>query len=387
MPGKIIIAPNAFKGSLSAVQAAEAVAAGVRAVFPGREIIQVPLADGGDGTTECIVRATGGRIFQKKVTGPLGDPVEGFWGLTGDGAMAVVETAAASGLALVAANRRDPLRATSFGTGELIREALRSGCRSVFVGLGGSATCDAGAGALQALGVRMLDRSGRAIGRGAASLGDLDCIDPAPALSLLGNAELVLGCDVDNPLYGPRGAAYIYAPQKGAAAGQLPLLDQGLRRFAAVVAKDLNRRIDSLPGGGAAGGIGGGMAGVLGARLVSGIETIMELAGLPRLLREGGASLVITGEGEINAQSLHGKVPVGVARLARGFGVPVLILAGKVSLDQEAAEKEGIAAMLSIMDGPATLAEAMERAAALLENAARRAMLLLRLGSRFHGCQ
>lgn len=378
--GKIVIAPNAFKGSLSALQAAEAIARGVEAVFPGRETVRLPMADGGDGTTECVARATGGRLFRKTVTGPLGDPVEGFWGLTGDGITAVVEVAAASGLTLVPQELRDPFTATSFGTGELINEALNSGCRKIFIGLGGSATNDAGAGILQALGVKLLDRHGREIGRGAAPLNHLFRIDPAHALERLHAVELVLGCDVDNPLYGPQGAAYVYAHQKGAAPEQLPLLDRCLRRFASIVEKGLGLQIDELPGGGAAGGIGAGLAGVLGAKIVPGIQKIMEIAGLNDLLEEGRVSLVITGEGEINTQTLHGKVPVGVARLAQKYGVPVLVLAGRINLDLAAAQREGISTMLSIVDGPLTLAQAMDRAAALLESTARRAMLLLQAG-------
>lgn len=378
--GRIVIAPNAFKGSLSAPQAAEAIARGMAAVFPGSALVRLPLADGGDGTTACVTEATGGRIFRHTVTGPAGDPMEGFWGVTGDCRTAVVEVAAASGLTLVPPERRDPLTATSYGTGELICAALERGCETVFVGLGGSATCDAGAGILQALGVRLLDRRGREIGRGGAALRDLERIDPSAALERLRGVELILGCDVDNPLYGPQGAAYVYAPQKGAAPAQLPLLDENLRHFAAVVERELRVAVAQLSGGGAAGGIGAGLAGVLGAKLAPGSEKIMEIVGLPALLQQGGTVLVVTGEGEINSQSLRGKVPVGVARLARAHGVPVLVLAGRIALEAEAAEREGITAMLSIVDGPLSLEEAMTRAAELLENTARRAAQLLRLG-------
>lgn len=378
--GRIIIAPNAFKGSLSAVQAAEAIARGVFAVFPGWDLVQIPLADGGDGSTECIIRATGGRIIYKRVTGPLGDPVEGYWGLTGDGSTAVVEVSAASGLALVPRDRLDPMRATSYGSGELIREALQSGCRTIFIGLGGSATNDAGAGLLQALGIQLTDRKGRDIGRGAASLADLHRIDPKLGDPRLWEVELLVGCDVDNPLYGDQGAAYIYAPQKGAAFAQLPLLDRHLRRFAAVVKKDLGREVGRIPGAGAAGGIGAAAAGVLGAALVPGVKKIMEIAGLPAQLEEGGAALVITGEGEINNQSLSGKVPVGVSRLAQQYGVPVLVLAGGLRLQADQAREAGISAMFSITDGPLPLAEAMERTSELLESTAEQAMWLFLQG-------
>lgn len=377
--GKIIVAPNAFKGSLSALKAAEAIAAGIKKANPGWKAVQVPLADGGDGTTECIIRATGGRIYHNDVTGPAGETVSAYWGLTGDGQTAVVEIAAASGLALVSADRIDPLTATSYGTGELIREALGSGCRTIFLGLGGSATSDAGAGILQALGARLIDGSNREIGPGALGLKDLRKIDPSAAVQLLHGVEIIAGCDVDNPLYGPSGAAYVYADQKGASPEQISLIDQYLRHFARIVEQQTGRGVGSLAGGGAAGGTGAGLAGVLGARLVPGIEQIMELSGLPKLLAGSGADLVITGEGEINRQSLRGKGPVGVARLAARFGVPVLVLAGSIRIEMEDAMPEGITVMLSITDGPITLAEAMARTAELLESTARRAILLFQV--------
>ena len=376
---KIVIAPNTFKGSLDAPEVTAAIARGVRAACPGRELLQLPLADGGDGTTDCIVRATGGRLFRKIVTGPLGDPVEGAWGITGDGSTAIVEVASASGMARVPRPMLDPMRATSYGTGELINAALESGCRRLFLGLGGSASCDAGAGILQALGVDLLDRDGRQLDPGAASLKDLSKISLEQISPRLQEVELILGYDVENPLYGSAGAAYIYAPQKGALPEQLPLLDRYLRHFAAVVENDLGIQIGVLPGGGAAGGIGAGLAGVLGAKLVPGVEEVMEIVGLPALLESGRVGLVITGEGEINAQSLYGKVPVGVSRLAKRHAVPVLVLAGAVKLDLDAAQREGITTMLSITDGPLSLDQSMARTAELLESTARRAMELVQI--------
>lgn len=376
---KIVIAPNSFKGSLGAPEVAAAIAAGVQAVCPAGEIVLMPLADGGDGTAACIVSATGGRLFKKNVSGPLGRPVEGFWGLTGDGSTAVVEVASASGIAHLSRRDLDPMRATSYGTGELICAALESGCRRLFLGLGGSATSDAGAGILQALGVGLLDHRGRQIERGAASLRNLKELSLENLSPLLQGVELLLGYDVANSLYGPEGAAYIYAPQKGALPEQLPLLDRYLRHFAAVVENDLGIPVGELTGGGAAGGIGAGLAGVLGGKLVPGAEEIMEIVGLRALLESGEAGLVITGEGEINTQSLYGKVPVGVSRLAKRYSVPVLVLAGAVKLDLDAARREGITTMLSITDGPISLDESMTRTAELLESTARRAMALVKI--------
>lgn len=374
--GRIIIAPNAFKGSLSSVKAAEAIARGVTAAIPNIELVQIPLADGGDGTTECIIRATQGQLFYKTVTGPMGDPVDGFWGLTGDGTTAVVEVAAASGLALVSRNRLDPMRATSYGSGELIREALRSNCKNLFIGLGGSATNDAGAGLLQALGVLLTDRNGRDIGQGAASLEKLHHINISLAEPRLREVEILVGCDVNNPLYGTEGAAYVFALQKGATPEQLPLLDNLLQRFSLVVKKDLGFDIEMLPGAGAAGGIGGAVAGILGATLVPGVNRIMELTGLLPLLEERRTLLIITGEGEINTQSLYGKVPVGVSKLANKFGVPVLVLAGSLRLQADLARQAGISAMLSITDTPMSITESMEHTADLLESTTYQALLL-----------
>lgn len=377
--GKIVIAPNSFKGSLGAPEVAAAIARGVKHACGGSETLQIPLADGGDGTTACIVSATAGRLFKKRVNGPLGAPIEGVWGITGDGSTAIVEVASASGMANLPRHNLDPMRAGSYGTGELICAALESGCRRLFIGLGGSATSDAGAGILQALGVGLLDSEGRQIAPGAASLRDLAKISLEHLSSRLSGVELILGYDVANTLYGPEGAAYIYAPQKGALPEQLPLLDHYLRRFAAIVERDLGVRIGALSGGGAAGGIGAGLAGVLGGKLVPGVEEIMEIAGLRTLLESGKAALVITGEGEINAQSLYGKVPLGVSRLAKRYSVPVLVLAGSVKLDPETARQEGIAAMLSITDGPISLEQSMARTAELLEISARQAMELIQI--------
>ena len=378
----IVVAPNAFKGALEAPAAAAAIARGVEAVFPKKEVRQLPLADGGDGTTACIVSATGGRFFRETVTGPLGDPVEGTWGLTGDGVTAVVEVAAASGMASISREKLDPLRATSYGTGELIAAALKSGCRRLFVGLGGSATNDAGAGILQALGAELLDGAGRPLPRGGAALVHLSRISADRLLPRLRQVELILGFDVENLLFGPSGAAYTYAAQKGASPEQLPLLDRGLRRFAAVVERDLGAAVGSMPGGGAAGGIGAGLAGVLGAKLIPGVEEVMALVGLPALFKSGRVALAITGEGEINEQTLYGKAPVGLSRLARRSGIPVLVLAGAIRLSLEAAQSEGITTMFAIADGPLTLDQSMARTAELLEKTARRAMELLRVSRR-----
>ncbi len=376
---KIVAAPNSFKGSLGAPEAAAAIVRGIQAACPGVETVQMPLADGGDGTVTCIVSATGGRLFKERVTGPLGGSLEGVWGISGDGSTAIVEVASASGLAGIPRQNLDPMRATSYGTGELIRAALEKGCRRIFLGLGGSATNDGGAGALQALGVGFLDERGRPLDRGAAPLKDLARISLEHIHPRLRGAELLLGHDVGNTLYGLEGATYIYGPQKGASPEQLPLLDRCLRRFAAVVEKDLGVQIGELPGGGAAGGIGAGLAGVLGGRLVSGVGEVMKIVGLRALLGTGTVGLVITGEGKMDAQSLYGKVPVGVSRLAKLHGVPVLVLAGSVKLDPVAASGEGVTAAFSITDGPLSLEEAMMRTAELLESAARTAMELIRI--------
>lgn len=374
---KIILAPDSFKGSLTAVAAAEAMRQGVLDALPEADAIALPMADGGEGTVDALVAATGGRLVRRRVTGPLGDPVEAAFGLLGDGQTAAIEMAAASGLLLVPEGRRNPRVTTTFGTGELIRTALDLGVRRVVIGIGGSATNDGGVGMAQALGARFLKADGSEVGRGGAALLELERIDLSGLDPRLAESEILVACDVDNPLTGPQGASAVYGPQKGAGPEEVVLLDRALTRLADVAARSLGRDPRSNPGAGAAGGLGYGLMAFLGAGLRRGIDLVMAANGLERLLP--GTSLVITGEGRTDGQTLAGKVVLGVARAAARHGVPVVVLSGAVTPDADRLLAEGVTALLSTATGPMPLEEAMDRAGELLRRAAAHTLRLARL--------
>ncbi|MGI6285908.1 glycerate kinase [Neomoorella humiferrea] len=373
---RIVIAPDSFKESLDAPAVAAAIAAGIKRVFPDAETVMVPMADGGEGLTSTMVAATGGRTITTTVTGPLGQPVQATWGILGDGTTGVVEMAQASGLPLVPREKRNPLYTTTYGTGELIAQALDAGCRRLIVGIGGSATNDGGAGMAQALGVRLLNAEGKDIGRGAIGLEELNRIDIEGLDPRIKETEILVACDVDNPLCGPRGASAIYGPQKGATPEMIPRLDAALARLADVIKRDLGKDVRELPGAGAAGGLGAGLVAFLGATLRRGIDLVMETLDLDGILAKG-ADLVITGEGEINHQTAFGKVPAGVARLACKYGIPVVALAGSIGEGAATVYDHGIKGFMSIVPRPLPLAYCLENAATLLTDAAERLMRLL----------
>ncbi len=379
---RIIIAPDSFKESLAAVEAAGATARGVRRVLPRAETVEIPLSDGGEGLTATLAAATGGSTFSCTVTGPLGLPVEASWGLLGGSRTAVVEMAQASGLPLVPPEGRNPLITTTRGTGELILKALDSGCRQLVIGIGGSATNDGGAGMAQALGAALLDADGRDIGPGAAGLEKLACIDIGGLDPRIEKTEILVACDVDNPLCGLRGAACVYAPQKGAPPELIPRLDAALARFADIVSRDLGREVRLLPGAGAAGGMGAGLAAFLNGRLQRGVDLVLRAVGFEETLRQG-ADLIITGEGEINRQTASGKVPAGVGRLAEKHNIPAVALAGSIGEGAEALYGCGISGFMSIVPRPAPLKYCLENAAALLTDAAERLMHLLLIKTKY----
>jgi glycerate kinase len=325
---RVLVAPDKFRGTLTAAEAAGAIAAGWRRVRPGDEVEEVPLADGGEGTLEVLVGAYGGEERELTVHGPLGEPAPAAYGLVPreGGALAVVEMSRASGLQLVEPERRDVRRASTRGTGELILAACRDADEAL-VCIGGSATNDAGAGMAQALGIRLLTASGADVPPGGAALLELDAIDVGGLDPAVRRTRFLVACDVDNPLTGPEGAAAIYGPQKGATAEDVALLDRALARFAEVARRDLGVDVERLPGAGAAGGLGGGLVAFLGAELRPGVDVVMEAVGLPGRVK--AADLVITGEGKLDGQSLHGKTPAGVLRLAREAGVEAAILCGR----------------------------------------------------------
>lgn len=365
---KIVIAPDSFKECLSAPEVGACLAEAVRAAVPGAEVVVVPVADGGEGTVRALVAATKGKLVKARVKGPLGEPLEAEFGLLADGSSAVIEMAAASGLGLIPPEKRNPLVTTTFGTGELIRKALDAGASRILVGIGGSATVDGGGGMAEALGVRLLDEKAKPIGAGGGALARLHSIDVCARDPRLEEADVQVACDVDNPLLGANGAARVYAPQKGATPEMVAQLEKNLEHFADVIASQLGMDVRNVPGAGAAGGLGAGLLAFLNARLRPGVEMVLEAAELPKHLE--GADLVITGEGKLDGQSAFGKAPVGVARLAKRAGVPVIAIVGALGEGCEKVLEAGIDAYYSVIPAPMTLEEAMADSRKLIRDCA-----------------
>lgn len=357
---KIVIAPDSFKESLSAREVADAIEAGFKQVFPDAHYVKLPMADGGEGTVRTLVDATAGRIVPVTVTGPLGQPVAGFFGLLGDGQTAVIEMAAASGLQWVAPEWRNPLLTSSYGMGELIVAALDLGVSELIVGIGGSATNDGGAGMIQALGGRLLKADGCEIGRGGAALGELEQIDLCGLDPRLAKVRIRVACDVDNPLCGPKGASAVFGPQKGATPQMVPQLDAALALYGRAIETLTGRAVLDYPGAGAGGGIGAALVGLLGATLTPGVELVMAALDLASAVAD--ADLVVTGEGCLDGQTLHGKTPIGVARCAKGFAKPVIALVGSLGEGGEAVYAQGIDAIFVILPRAMTLPEALSSA-------------------------
>lgn len=366
---KIVIAPDSFKESLSALEACHAIERGFQEVFPDAIYKKLPMADGGEGTVQSLVDATGGRIVETIVTGPLGEPVQAFFGILGDGKTAVIEMAASSGLHLVAAEKRNPLITTTRGTGELILAALNLGITHLIIGIGGSATNDGGAGMIQALGGRLLDEHGTDIGPGGGALSSLTSVDLSTIDLRLENIKVEVACDVENPLTGPTGASVVYGPQKGATPEMVIKLDKNLTHFANIYEKHLNRSVRNIPGAGAAGGLGAALMAFLSADLKSGVDIILETIGFDDHVKD--ADLVITGEGSIDSQTIYGKTPIGVAKAAKKYNIPVITLAGTISRDSDIVYKHGIDALFSIVPGVVTLEDAFENAALFMQLTAR----------------
>lgn len=367
---RIVVAPDSYKGSASAPEVAAAMARGIRRVFPDADVVQVPIADGGEGTVEALVGATGGVIRKSQVAGPLGEPLVAPWGILGDGRTAVIEMAAASGLTLLAADRRDPLRTTTCGVGELIRAALDAGLRRLIIGIGGSATNDGGAGMARALGARFLGDDARELPEGGLALAGLRRIDLAQLDARLNETEIIVACDVDNPLCGPRGASAVFGPQKGATPESVELLDRALANYARQAKAATGRDVAEWPGAGAAGGLGAGLLFFTRARLKPGIEIVLQAVGFENLVRT--ADFVITGEGRTDRQTAFGKAPVGVAKAAKAFNIPVFCLSGALGEGADDVLAQGLDATLSICDRPMTLEACMRDAGALIETGAAR---------------
>lgn len=357
---KIIIAPDSFKESLTAMQVAEAIEQGFSEIFPQAEYIKLPMADGGEGTVESMVAATSGELVNVEVTGPLGAPVKAFYGWMGDGETAVIEMAAASGLHLVAPEQRNPLITTSYGTGELILAALNHGARKIILGIGGSATNDGGAGMMQALGVQLRDQQGKALTVGGAALAQLVDIDLSQLDDRLAQTDILVACDVDNPLCGAKGASAVFGPQKGATPERVQQLDAALQHYGEKIEQVTGKSVINVAGAGAAGGMGAALFGLLNARLQPGIEIVTEALKLAATVQN--ADLVITGEGRIDSQTIYGKTPVGVARVAKRFDIPVIAIAGSMAPDYEVVHQHGLDAVFSVLNHIQTLPEALEEA-------------------------
>jgi glycerate kinase len=376
----IVVAPQSLKGSLDAPEVGEAIAAGIRRVWPDADIRVVPVADGGEGTVRALVAATGGTLHHARVTGPLGEPVVAEYGMLGGNraGTAVIEMAAASGLPLVPPDKRDPRVTTTRGTGELMRAALDAGARRLLIGIGGSATNDGGAGMAQALGVRLLDAQGNELPAGGATLAHLAHIDISGLDPRLKDVEIQVASDVTNPLCGPEGASAVYGPQKGATPEMVAELDAALAHYGELLKRDLGADVANVPGAGAAGGLGAGLLAFAHAHLVPGAQLVLETLEFAHIL--DGAALVFTAEGQLDSQTAYGKAVGAVATAARKAGAHVVALAGRVTADDAALEKLGIDAALSIVSGPMSLEESMADTARLLTDAAARATRLIALG-------
>jgi glycerate kinase len=380
---KIVLAPQALKGSLDAAAVGAAMADGVRIALPDAEVVMIPVADGGEGTVRALVAATGGQLSRSRVTGPLGAPVEAEWGLLGantaapDERTAVIEMAAAAGLPLVPPERRDPRFTTTYGVGELMRAALDAGCARILIGIGGSATNDGGAGMAQALGARLLDAEGNDLPPGGAALARFARIDVSGMDPRLAQTAVRVASDVTNPLTGPEGASAVYGPQKGATLEMVVELDAALTQYAAILQRDLGVDVADIPGAGAAGGLGAGLLAFAHAELVPGARLVFEALRFDE--RIAGADLIFTAEGRLDAQTAYGKAVGAVAAAGQRQGVPVVALAGALAMDDAALRALGLAAALPLADGPLTLEESMARAADLTRDTTLRALRLILL--------
>jgi glycerate kinase len=377
---KIIFAPDSFKESMTSFEVAESLEKGFKQVLPDADYVKLPVADGGEGTVQALVDATGGTLVSKTVTGPLGTPVSATYGLLGDQKTAVIEMAEASGLHLVPEAKRNPLITTTRGTGELIHDAIEQGITKLVIGIGGSATNDGGSGMAKALGVKFLDKEGKEICDGGGALGELASIDASGLHPALQNVTIEVACDVDNPLTGSRGASAVFGPQKGATPDVVRQLDQNLKHLAHFMREDLGIEVESVSGAGAAGGLGAGLYGFLGAQLKSGIDIILDTLEFSKQIE--GANLIITGEGKIDHQTVHGKTPIGVAKRAKLQQIPVIAIAGSLGEGYELVYNEGIDAVFSIVPGIMSLPEALANGKGSTEKCARNIASIYKLGQR-----
>ena len=376
---KIVVAPQAFKGSLSATEVGNSMIKGIENVIENSTNLLVPVADGGDGTLETLVESSQGKINSIKVTGPLGEQQNSAWGALGRNKTAIIEMARSSGLALVPINKLNPLISTTYGLGEVILDALDQGYRDFIIGIGGSATNDAGAGMAQALGAKLLDSNGNELPFGGESLSKLNSINIDGIDTRIKESNFAIACDVNNPLTGPEGASAIYGPQKGATPEMVNTLDQALTNFAKIVEKDLGIKINNVEGSGAAGGLGGGLIAFLNGKLRKGVDIVLDFVDINKALTN--TNLVITGEGQLDFQTIYNKAPIGVARRAKHLGIPVIAISGSLGENFSVVHEHGIDAASSIVSKPMTLEEASKNAPELISTATEQALRYMKIGS------
>jgi glycerate kinase len=364
---KIVICPDSFKESLSSIEVCDCIERGLKKANSKFKIEKIPLADGGEGTVKALVLATEGRSLKCRVRGPLGRRIWAGYGILGDGKTAIIEMAAASGLALVPQKRRNPLLTTTYGTGEIIANALNRGCRRIIIGIGGSATVDGGCGMAQALGAKLLDGKGKEIGFGGGEIGKIEKIDLKFMDKRVRGTKFIIASDVKNPLLGPRGAARVYGPQKGATPNMVERLERGLSHLAKVIRKELSVSVENIPGAGAAGGLGAGLYAFLGAKMENGAELVMKIARLEERIKK--ADMVITGEGQLDRQTLYGKAIMGVVKMARKYRVPSICIAGSIMPEAKDLYRLGVKGLFSTTTMPMSLQQAMGKSRSLLINA------------------
>lgn len=373
----IVVSPDTFKECLSAEKVAQNISMAIKKVFPDACIFEVPISDGGEGLLEALITPTSGKLIRATVKDPLLRNIKASYGILGDGMTAVIEMAKASGLELLQDDERNPLMTSTFGTGQLIKEALDKGCTKMIIGLGGSATNDGGTGMIKALGGKFLDKNSKEINEGGGALRMLHRIDISELDNRLTTCEIVAACDVSNPLIGPKGASFIFGMQKGATVKELDILDKNLSHYARIIQSNLNIDVASIPGAGAAGGTGAAITAFFNAPLQSGISLILDYLNLEKHIKN--ADLVITGEGKIDSQTLYGKTIMGVAKIAQKHKVPVIVIAGTVESNIEKIYSLGVTAVFSIMTQPMKLEESLKKAPVLIQNCVTNIMKLLKI--------
>lgn len=376
---KFVLAPDSFKESMTAKEVCQAMEKGIKKANDKITCIHVPMADGGEGTMQSLIDATNGKIYSLKVIGPLGGEVEAMYGILGDNETGILEMASASGIQLIPPGKRNPLKSTTYGTGQLIKACLDHGIKKLLIGIGGSATNDGGVGAIQALGGKFLDKDGKELSFGGGELGNLDNIDLSNFDKRLENISVEVACDVSNPLCGERGASNVFGSQKGATPEMIKILDANLAHYAHIVKKQFNKDVTNIPGAGAAGGLGAGLMAFLNGTLKKGIEMVIEYTGLEEKVKD--CDIVWTGEGSIDFQTQYGKTPLGVALIAKKYNKPVIALAGRVGEDIEILYEKGIDSIFGIMKGAVSLEEALSEGKENIERTSENIVRLMKVFS------